>query len=263
MFVIYLLIGFLATFAGAMAGLSGGVILKPVLDFFGHYDLASIGVLSGACVLAMSSVSLISSNKQGQQVKRVQSFLIAIGSVIGGTLGKSIFNRIFTSVQLSQHVGWIQSSLLIVILVIIFIFIKYRQNFKTYQIKHPLVILMVGLTLGLAAAFLGIGGGPLNVAILSWLFSMDAKAAALNSIFIIFFAQLSGMLVVFFTTDVSDYHLTMLPVMIVGGITGGLLGSRLRIWLTVRHVELIFNTLIVGIIFLNAYNLLVYAGLAN
>ncbi|WP_017470492.1 sulfite exporter TauE/SafE family protein [Amphibacillus jilinensis] len=258
MFILYLLIGFFTTFIGALAGISGGVIMKPVLDFFGHYDLASIGILSSVTVLAMSSVALMSSRRQGQQVEKKQSILIAFGSIVGGTFGKAIFNRILADPNMSNHVGWIQSLLLIIILIMIFIFIKYRQKFRTFKVKRPLVIILVGFILGLAAAFLGIGGGPLNVAILGWLFSMDAKSAALNSIFIIFFAQLSGVVVVLATTSLLSYDLTMLPYMVFGGIIGGLIGSRIRIWLSVKQVEQIFNGLIVTIILINIFNMFQY-----
>lgn len=37
-------------------------------------------------------------------------------------------------------------------------------NFKTFNVKNPIAILLSGLLLGTAAAFLGIGGGPINVA---------------------------------------------------------------------------------------------------
>lgn len=256
MFILYLLIGLLATFFGSMAGLSGGVIIKPVLDFFGHYDLASIGVLSSVTVLAMSSVSLLSSKRHRHEIEKKQSLLIALGSIVGGTVGKSIFNSFLANENIVEVVGIIQSSMLIGILLLIFFFIKFRHRFKTFAIKNEFVIILVGLILGMTASFLGIGGGPLNVAILGWLFSMDTKRAALNSIFIIFFAQLSSVLVVLFTTNVSDYNLTMLPFMVLGGVSGGLLGSRVRIWLSVKQVELIFNTLMITIILINIFNMI-------
>ena len=42
--IIYAIVIFIATFLGACAGLGGGVIIKPVLDFIGAHDLYDVGV---------------------------------------------------------------------------------------------------------------------------------------------------------------------------------------------------------------------------
>ncbi|SDC30173.1 hypothetical protein SAMN05421734_10687 [Pelagirhabdus alkalitolerans] len=258
MFIIYLLIGLLTTMIGSMAGISGGVIMKPVLDMFGHFDLATIGVLSGGTVLAMSSMSILMAYKQGKSIEFKQGLLISLGSITGGTIGKEIFNQLLIHDQVAEHVGWIQSTILVFILVIIFLFMRYKDYITTLKLQNPLIVIGVGMVLGFSAAFLGIGGGPLNVAVLVLLFSMDVKKAALNSIFIIFFAQLSGILVVLFTTDLSSYDLSMLPFMLVGGVSGGLIGSRIRPYLSVKHVGILFNVLIISIIFINIYNIIQY-----
>lgn len=57
MTAVYFLIALLATTAGAMTGMGGGVIIKPLLDLLGDYDAATIGVLSALTVFVMSLVS--------------------------------------------------------------------------------------------------------------------------------------------------------------------------------------------------------------
>ncbi|HLQ75126.1 MAG TPA: sulfite exporter TauE/SafE family protein, partial [Alloiococcus sp.] len=56
--LIYFAVGLIATIFGALAGLGGGVIIKPVLDLLGDYDVGTISVLSAATVFSMSVVSL-------------------------------------------------------------------------------------------------------------------------------------------------------------------------------------------------------------
>jgi len=216
MYVIYFLIGFLATLLGASAGLGGGVIIKPVLDLFGHYDIGTIGFLSAATVFSMASVSLLRARKNNIRIEKAQSILIAVGSIIGGFFGKSIFNYFVDHETIGEMIGLIQSGLLVTILVLILIFIKFHQHFTSYHIKNRLVIILVGFILGVLSSFIGIGGGPLNVAILGWLFSMNTKNAVFNSIFIIFFSQLTAIVLVIANMDVQSYDLSMLPVMIVG-----------------------------------------------
>ncbi|MBM7542033.1 sulfite exporter TauE/SafE family protein [Amphibacillus cookii] len=255
MYLIYFLIGFIATVLGAAAGLGGGIIIKPVLDFWGQSSLELIGFLSAVTVFSMASVSLLRTKKRTIKIEKKQSLMIAFGSIAGGFIGKGLFTILVNHLLPTRIVGLIQSILLIGILLIIVLFIKFRLYVKTYQIKNKLVIFSVGLALGVISAFIGIGGGPLNVAILGWLFSMNTKQAAYHSIFIIFFSQLSAIIITLLTDDILLYDLSMLPVMVLGGIVGGIVGSRLSERLSSLHVEYIFNTVIIIIIVINLINI--------
>ncbi|SEO89738.1 hypothetical protein SAMN04488134_11623 [Amphibacillus marinus] len=254
--IIYFLIGFFASIVGAAAGIGGGVIIKPVLDFWGQLSLELIGFLSAATVFSMAAVSLVGTKKRAIKVEKGQSFVIAFGSIIGGLIGKGLFAILVEYLLPTRIVGLIQSILLIGILILIALFIKFRSSVKTYQIKHKVIIFLVGLSLGILSAFLGIGGGPLNVAILGWLFSMNTKQAAYNSIFIIFFSQLSAILLMLVTDDISLTNLGMLPIMIIGGILGGVLGTRLSERLSSIQIDYIFNSVITIIIIINFVNII-------
>lgn len=52
--LLYLLVSFLASVVGAVCGIGGGVIIKPVLDLFGLAGVSTISFLSGCTVLSMS-----------------------------------------------------------------------------------------------------------------------------------------------------------------------------------------------------------------
>src|SRR5699024_12696571 len=58
-------------------------------------------------------------------------------------------------------------------------------------------------------------------------FSMNAKESALNSIFIIFFSQLSALMLLMFTTGFGSLDLSMLLYMLPGGVRGGFVGSKI------------------------------------
>lgn len=258
MSILYLFIGLLASVFGALAGLGGGVIIKPVLDLISHDDVATIGILSASTVFSMAFVSLISAMRRKVTIKVKLSLLIAISSIGGGVIGKYIFNLAVERMQSAELLTLIQASMLAVIMIMIYIFVKFKHHFNTYQLKNPVLIISSGLILGMLAAFLGIGGGPLNVALLTLLFSMNAKEASLNSIFIIFFSQLSSIVFTASTTGFSEFNLTMLPYMVAGGVLGGLFGSRLVIRLKNRTVDQIFLVGIVLIIGINLVNIVKY-----
>ena len=58
MVVLFFVVSFLASIAGAICGIGGGVIIKPVLDLFGLASVSTISFLSGCTVLAMSCYSV-------------------------------------------------------------------------------------------------------------------------------------------------------------------------------------------------------------
>ncbi|WP_282155929.1 sulfite exporter TauE/SafE family protein [Cytobacillus gottheilii] len=255
MFIVYFAIGLIATVFGAVAGLGGGVIIKPVLDLFGDFDLPTIGVLSAATVLSMAAVSLIKLRNKEVKIDKGTSSILAAGSILGGLAGKTVFNVIAISLNVPTITAIIQSTLLAILLTLILIYFKKKHSLKSYLVKNGVIIFLVGGALGFLSAFLGIGGGPLNVAILCLLFSMSTKNAGVNSIFIIFFSQLSALLLIAFSGGFGDYDLSMLYVMIPGGILGGWIGSNIVTKITNSQVEKIFNIAILIIILINLYNI--------
>ncbi len=253
--VLYFLIGFLASTIGAIAGLGGGVIIKPVLDFFGDFNLQTIGVLSAATVFSMATMSLIKLRNKDVKIDKIVSSILAGGSILGGIIGKAVFNFIAISLDIPTITEIIQSSVLAILLTLIFVYFLNKNKLKSFVFKNRIMIFTIGFTLGFFSAFLGIGGGPLNVTVLILLFSMNARDAAINSIFIIFFSQLSALLLIAFTTGFGDYDLSMLWYMIPGGILGGLIGANITVKLSNTQIEKIFNITVLLIISVNLYNI--------
>ncbi|WP_062320313.1 hypothetical protein [Halolactibacillus sp. JCM 19043] len=65
MAVLYFLVALVATLLGSLAGLGGGVIIKPILDLLGDFDLATISILSSVTVLSMAVVSMFKFKNSG------------------------------------------------------------------------------------------------------------------------------------------------------------------------------------------------------
>src|SRR5699024_6876573 len=76
--IIYFLTGIIATMLGSMAGLGGCIIIRPVLEFVGEYDVGSIAVLSASTVFVMACVSLITSAKSDVKINVKSSLTMAI-----------------------------------------------------------------------------------------------------------------------------------------------------------------------------------------
>ena len=56
-YLVFLIVCFGASIVGAICGIGGGVIIKPVLDSFGVLDVTAISFLSGCTVLSMTTYS--------------------------------------------------------------------------------------------------------------------------------------------------------------------------------------------------------------
>ena len=105
------------------------------------------------------------------------------------------------------------------------------------------------------SSFLGIGGGPINLVVLGFFFSMKTKEAALCSVYIILFSQLSSFLQTVLTNNIPSFEITTLIVMIAGGILGGFIGSFVNKKISTKNVDKLFILLMVIIVFINFYNI--------
>lgn len=264
--IIYFMVGIISTTVGALSGLGGGVIIKPVLDAFGHYDLGTIGILSAFTVFAMSIVSLGRSLVKGVKLEGQKTIALAIGSILGGTIGKNLFSIFVNALNNDLFAQRIQSATLCLLMLMVLVLYNMEEKIKSKNsnksnnldgssVKVLLSCLTVGVLLGTVSAFLGIGGGPLNVIVLMYILKMDVKSSAIHSIFIIFFSQGSKILTVLMNEGLSPYNLEVLPFMVIGGISGGFLGSYLSSKLDKKSVKTSFKVCMVLIILINFVNL--------
>ena len=104
------------------------------------------------------------------------------------------------------------------------------------------------------SSFLGIGGGPINLVVLYFFFSMDTKTAAANSLYIIFFSQLCSLLATILTGAVPEFRWPVLALMAAGGLCGGVLGRKLNRRMKGEAVERLFIALMAVIICVSLFN---------
>lgn len=221
--------------AGAISGIGGGIIIRPVLDSISPFSVETIHFLSGCTVLSMAAVSILRCDKTLLRRNWKEIWLIAVGAVAGGILGKWAFDGLFVLL----HGDWFslcQAVLLLLITVGVLLCIVYKEKLPSLRLHHPVLLVIAGLVLGLVSAFLGIGGGPLNILVLTILFSSSEKATAIYSLFIILLSQTSSLLMLFTTRSLPEFDPAVLILMIAGGVGGGLLGSVLHKRCRSRHV---------------------------
>lgn len=256
MIIICMMIAFLSCIIGSVCGIGGGIIIKPLMDAMGMYNVVTINFMSCCTVLGMSAwnVGKTLINKEASIDFRKTTYL-AFGAAVGGMSGKRLFAYISSFFAESDMVGGIQAGILLVATFATFLYTLGKDNIQSRHVKNSFVCVAMGFCLGNFGAFLGIGGGPFNIALLYHFFSMTSKMAAQNSLYIIVFSQTLS----FVETLISeklDLDISVLLLMMLGGI----LGSEFGGWINKKISEVFTTKLFLGIMIiimlLNTYNII-------
>lgn len=133
-----------------------------------------------------------------------------------------------------------------------------KKKITTKNVSNKAVIFLIGVMLGIMSSFLSIGGGPVNLVVLFYFFSMETKQAAMYSIYIIMFSQIASLLGSLAKGNIPPFEAPLLAFMVVCGILGGLAGSRGNKKIKDRTVERLFIGLMAVIIVINIYNIFRY-----
>ncbi|MGL5978631.1 MAG: sulfite exporter TauE/SafE family protein [Erysipelotrichaceae bacterium] len=259
MVLICLAVALFASMIGAISGIGGGVIIKPVLDQLGFFEASTISFLSGCTVLSMAILSYLISRKDKQTIAFSIAIPLAIGASIGGIVGKQMF-QVFNNLASTNQIGIVQNIILLLINLFVFAYMLNRDKIKTMQMSNRLGIIAVGLSLGIISSFLGIGGGPMNIAVLYFLFSLDPKQTATYSLFIILCSQAAsfGQTIITQTVPVFDWNILVL--MCLGGMLGATFGRAISKKMNSEHVAKLFTVVLILLMGINILNIVTFMG---
>lgn len=255
--ILFFAVSFFSSIVGAICGIGGGVVIKPVLDMLRMGEPATINFLSGCTVLSMSLYSVSKSLRAGDsKVEMSTGTPLALGAVAGGIVGKELFSAVKAFFNGSSMVGGVQAIALGIITFGTLLYTINKSQIQTRVTHNKLMCVMIGLLLGLMSSFLGIGGGPINLVVLGYFFSMDSKTAAANSLYIILFSQIANLLTTLVTASVPDFRVSALALMVAGGIGGGVVGRMFNKKMDNHAVDKLFICLMIVIVVIcisNAY----------
>ena len=250
--IIYFIVIFLACVLGAIVGLGGGVFIRPIFDAIGYHNVLNISFFSSMAILTMATVSTAKKLKDGLSIKVSMAVLISSGAVVGGLLGNLLLEHLVATMDIESSVQLVQIIVTVVVLAIS-IFATTKRDLR-YEIRFKVALPFIGVGLGAVAAFLGIGGGPINVPILMIFFGLPIKTATAYSIIIIFFSHASRLVAMGFTVGYSYFDLRLLPFIIVAAAIGGFLGANLSKVFSESVVKKLFICALLAVIALNIFN---------
>lgn len=253
--LIYLLVSFCASAIGGICGIGGGIIIKPTLDLMGLADVATVSFLSSCTVLSMSAYNVGKSFADRSAVIDTRSATpLAIGAALGGILGNKLFFLLKTSLGNQSAAGIAQALCLLALTLGTLIYTINKKRIQTRSTDSAAASAGIGAALGVLSSFLGIGGGPFNLVVLHYFFSMETKKAVSNSLYIILFSQIANVAAAIISHTVPAFAPTVLALMILGGVGGGIFGKSISRRLSSATVDKLFVALQTVIILICVYN---------
>ena len=268
-YIIFFAVSILASVVGAICGVGGGVFMKPALDAVGVLPVNTITFLSTCTVISMTSYNVLSSamsTKKGGSDNLIDWNLttwLAVGSAIGGVIGKYLYDIIKNSSANQEIVGGYQALALLIAVFLTLIYTLKKKKYKALQVTNPMILIFLGFGLGTLSSFVGIGGGPMNLAVLYFFLSMPTKTAAQNSLYMILISQIASLIVTFLKgsvpkalyQDVDPGLWVMLIGMMICGVYGGIVGKKVNKKIPTSTVDKLFIILIFVIMGLCVWNI--------
>ncbi len=255
MAILALLLAFCASVIGGICGIGGGVIIKPVLDMIGFASVSVISFMSSCTVLSMSLYSVGRSiSQKSRALEKGRSDVLAVSAALGGLLGNAIFQLIRSALRQDRLLGAAQALLLMVLVIGTLLYTLNKKKIVPRPVKSKSGCAVIGVLLGCASSFLGIGGGPFNLVVLHYFLGYESKQAVENSLYIILLSQIANLLLSLLTHAVPPFQPSALLLMIAGGVSGGIVGRAICRKLDNETVDKLFSILLLVIIALCVYN---------
>lgn len=228
-------LGFIAGVLGSMIGLGGGIVVVPVLTFFGFPPtLAASNSLFAAFSNAVGSTLSYSRQKRIEYSLGLKLGLLTIpGTILGAYLSSDvtpgIFKVLFGLVLISSA---------------IYIYLRKKIETKEKKLTKLMIVFTIAASFfaGIISSFFGIGGGTIFVPLMVVGIGMTMKKAAPTSQFILLFASLSGII----THSILGHpDFTQAGFLAAGAFVGGIVGARLSLDIKERYLQILVSTIII------------------
>ena len=248
---VLLLLGGGIGFLSGLFGVGGGFLLTPLLIFIGVPPAVAVATQANQ-VIAASVTGAISHWRRGNVDIRMGAVLLA-GGFVGSSLGVALYTLLRAIGQLDLVISltyvfflgiigalMLQESLRAILRKLrsdarpprklhIHTWIHglpLKMRFRTSKLYISAIVpFAIGIAVGILAAILGTGGGFLMLPAMIYLLGMPTVLAVGTSLFQIVFVAANVTLLQSLNNQTVDVFLAL--VLIVGGVIGAPLGSRL------------------------------------
>ena len=259
-------IGGIVGILSGMFGVGGGFLITPLLFFAGIPP--AVAVATSANQIVASSVSGVLAHLRRRTVDLRMGTVLMAGGLVGSALGVAIFNylRALGQVDLLVQVCYVvflgSVGALMLIESLRALRRARRPGYRPKRRKHNPVHnlpfrmkfrvsglyisvippLLVGLSVGVLAAIMGVGGGFVMVPAMIYLLGMPTKVVVGTSLFQITFVTAFTTLLHATTTHAVDIALAVL--LIAGGVIGAQVGTRIGVRMRAEQLRILLALLV-------------------
>ncbi len=264
---IFLLLGLggVVGMLSGMFGVGGGFILTPLLFFIGVPP--AVAVATGANQIVASSVSGLMAHLKRKTVDLRMGTVLLIGGLIGAGFGVFLFNYLKSLGQVDLLINLCYVVFLGIIGTLMFIeslnaLRKSRRGVRPARKKHNWIHnlpfkmrfrtsglyisvfppVLVGLSVGILSAVMGVGGGFIMVPAMIYLLNMPTKVVIGTSLFQIIFVTAFTTMLHATTNYTVDVMLAVL--LIVGGVIGAQVGTTIGTRLRAEQLRILLAGLV-------------------
>ncbi|GGG71774.1 UPF0721 transmembrane protein [Salipiger pallidus] len=263
-FLLFGLGGLVGVLSG-MFGVGGGFLITPLLFFMGIPP--AVAVATGSNQIVASSVSGVLAHLKRRTVDLRMGTVLLCGGIVGAALGIWLFNLLKTLGQVDllvrlcyvvflgvigglmfieslralrrskrggrptrRHHGWVHG-------------LPFKMRFRTSGLYISAIPpLMVGLSVGILSAIMGVGGGFIMVPAMIYLLGMPTKVVVGTSLFQIIFVTAFTTLAHAVTNQTVDVLLAL--ILLVGGVIGAQFGTAVGTRLKAEQLRIALATLV-------------------
>jgi uncharacterized membrane protein YfcA len=227
----YILIGLAGGLIGGLMGVGGGIIMIPLLTWYGLGQKRAQGTsLTATVPLALVGAIIYSREPNFDYHAAIP---LAIGGVVGAYIGAGVVRR-FSNRILFKLFG-----LLLILLAArhaFSAFIEPSIEFDTHMVS-PLFAGLTGVFAGFVSGFFGVGGGVVFVPAGVQLLSLAEKAAHGASLTAIIPTALVG---VFRYRSAGEIETPACIPLIIGAVAGSLVSSLMALEISDKYLAIVF-----------------------
>ncbi len=266
-FVLLGLGGMVGVLSG-MFGVGGGFLMTPLLFFIGIPP--AVAVATEANQIVASSFSGVLAHFRRKTVDLKMGLVLLVGGLIGAALGVVVFNYLKSLGQVDLLVRLCYVVFLGVVGGLMFIeslnalrrsrkmggspvktrrertwvhALPFKMRFRTSGLYISVIPpIIVGITVGVLAAIMGVGGGFVMVPAMIYILGMPTKVVVGTSLFQIIFVTAFTTLLHATTNYTVDIVLAVL--LLVGGVIGAQVGTQIGTRLKAEQLRILLAALV-------------------
>ena len=261
-------LGGLVGVLSGMFGVGGGFLMTPLLFFIGIPP--AVAVATEANQIVASSFSGVLAHFKRKTVDLRMGTVLLIGGLIGAALGVMLFNYLKSLGQVDLLVRLCYVVFLGVIGGLMFMEslrairnvkkgkapvrkkhnwihgLPFKMRFRVSGLYISVIPpLLVGVSVGVLAAIMGVGGGFIMVPAMIYLLGMPTKVVVGTSLFQIIFV--TGFTTMLHATTNYTVDVVLAVLLLIGGVIGAQIGTRIGVKMKAEQLRILLAMMVLAV----------------